>query len=145
MKCKDVMTKNPTTCELTATVQAAALVMSEEDVGIVPIVERTSKRLVGVITDRDLCLDVIAVGKNPKEMPVSASLHRHPVTCRPEDDIDLCMERMKAWQVHRIPITDENGICVGIISQKDLALHLQQSEQIHDTIREISKPTGWTA
>ena len=142
MKCKDVMTKNPTTCEPTATVQAAALIMSEEDVGIVPVVEPRTRRLLGVVTDRDLCLDVIAAGKDPQEMPVSAGLHRDPVTCRPDDDISLCMERMKARQVHRIPIVDESGICVGIISQRDLALHLQQPEQMHDTIREISKSHG---
>lgn len=139
MKCEDVMTRNPTTCEPTACVQAAALIMSEEDVGIVPVVFPDTKWLVGVVTDRDLCLDVIAAGKNPKDMHVSDSLHRDPVTCRPDDDINVCMERMKARQVHRIPIVDDNGMCVGIISQRDLALHLQQAEQIYETIREISK------
>ena len=57
MKCKDLMTRNPITCPPSVTVQVAALIMSEEDVGIVPVVDAQTNRLVGVVTDRDLCLD----------------------------------------------------------------------------------------
>lgn len=141
MKCADVMTRNPTTCETSATVQAAALIMSEEDVGIVPVVEPKTQRLVGVVTDRDLCLDVVASGKNPTFMLVSDSLHTDPITCRQEDDLDLCLEKMRTWQVHRIPVVNEDGRCVGIISQKDIALRVTQPKKVYDTVREISKPS----
>ena len=133
------MTSNPLTCEPTATVQAAALIMSEEDVGIVPVVEPETKRLLGVITDRDLCLDVVAAGKDPKEVYVANSLHGDPATCREDDDVDLCLSAMRTRQVHRIPIVDDDGVCVGIISQKDLALHLNESDKLHATVRDISK------
>jgi CBS domain-containing protein len=72
--CREIMTPNPTTCTPMATAQAAALIMSEEDVGIVPVVDPETSRLVGVVTDRDLCLDVIAEGKNPQEVKVSECL-----------------------------------------------------------------------
>jgi CBS domain-containing protein len=138
MKCKDIMTRNPTTCAATATAQAAALIMSEEDVGVVPVVDEQD-RLMGVVTDRDLCLDVIAGGKNPQEIRIREVLHADLVTCRPEDDIERCLEQMKSHQIRRIPITDEDGRCVGIISQGDIALKVRQAEEVHDTVREISK------
>ena len=140
MTCKDIMTPNPTTCTPSATAQAAALIMSEEDVGIVPIVEADTGRLVGVVTDRDLCLDVVAAGKHPAEVRVSESLHADPVTCTAEDDVEVCLARMKEHQIRRMPIVDESGSCIGIVAQKDLALHLGQSENIHETVREISRP-----
>jgi CBS domain-containing protein len=141
MKCKDIMTPNPTTCTRSATAQAAALIMSEEDVGIVPIVDSKTKQLLGVVTDRDLCLDVVAAGKHPEEVHVSESLHANPVICKAEDDVEVCLTRMKEHQIRRMPIVDEAGICIGIISQKDLALNLEQSENVHETVRKISQPS----
>ena len=72
MTCKEIMTANPTTCTATTHAQAVALIMSEEDVGVVPVIDEKSKRLVGLVTDRDLCLEVVAEGKSPQEVRVSA-------------------------------------------------------------------------
>jgi CBS domain-containing protein len=142
MKCKHVMTPHPSTCTPHATAQAAALIMSEEDVGIVPVVDPDSNRLLGVVTDRDLCLDVVAAGKHPESLRLFALLHTELVTCHMEDDIGLCLARMKEAQVRRIPVVDDRGVCVGIIAQKDLALQVPEAEPIVSLMREISKPPG---
>jgi CBS domain-containing protein len=142
MKCKHVMTPHPSTCVPTATVQAAALIMSEEDVGIVPVVDPESHRLLGVVTDRDLCLDVVAAGKHPETVRLSTVLHADPVTCHTDDDVTLCLMRMKEAQVRRIPIVDDTGVCVGIIAQKDIALQLSEPDHLVSLWRELSKPPG---
>jgi CBS domain-containing protein len=136
------MTPHPSTCTPHATAQAAALIMSEEDVGIVPIVDPETNRLLGVVTDRDLCLDVVAAGKHPETMRVESILHADPVTCHTEDDIALCLMRMEESQVRRIPIVDDAGACVGIIAQKDLVLHVTEPERLSSLLREISKSLG---
>lgn len=138
MKCKGSYDTNPITCPHSVTVQVAALIMSEEDVGIVPVVDAQTNRLVGVVTDRDLCLDVAAAGCNPKETKIANSLHTHPVICFADDDIEECLEQMKVHQVRRVPIVDEDGRCVGIIPQKDLALVLNEPQKLIETIKEIS-------
>jgi CBS domain-containing protein len=142
MKCRQVMTPHPSTCTPQATAQAAALIMSEEDVGIVPVVDPDTRRLVGVVTDRDLCLDVVAPGKHPESVRLFSILHPNPVTCHAEDDIQLCLARMKEAQVRRMPIVDDRGVCVGIIAQKDLALRAPEAEPLFSLLREISKPPG---
>lgn len=128
------------TCSPEASAQAAALIMSEEDVGIVPIVDQETNRLVGVVTDRDLCLDVVAAGKHPHQVRLSDVVHGEPVTCHAEDDVAVCLARMQAFQVRRIPIVDDVGVCVGIIAQKDLALRLSksESERIVSVLRGVS-------
>lgn len=136
------MTPHPSTCTPDATVQAAALIMSEEDVGIVPIVDPDTNRLVGVVTDRDLCVDVVAAGKHPEQVRLSTILHTKPTTCHAEDDVAVCLSRMQEAQVRRIPIVDDHGTCVGIIAQKDIALRLPEAERVSTLLREISKPTG---
>ena len=142
MKCSQLMTPRPSTCTPQATVQAAALIMSEEDVGIVPVVDADTHRLVGVVTDRDLCLDVVAAGKHPELVRLVAILHEDPITCHLEDQIEVCLRRMKEHQIRRIPIVDDLGVCVGIIAQKDLALQLSEAEQLSSLLREVSKPAG---
>jgi CBS domain-containing protein len=142
MRCKDVMTTTVTTCSLQASAQAAALIMSEEDVGIVPVIDPETHRLVGVVTDRDLCLDVVAAGKHPREAHIAESLHKELVTCGPEDSIDTCLQRMQAHRIRRIPIIDDDGVCVGIVSQKDIALRVPEPRVVHETVREISQSAG---
>jgi CBS domain-containing protein len=139
MKCRELMTPHPSTCTPQATVQAAALIMSEEDVGIVPIVDPETNRLVGVVTDRDLCLDVVAAGKHPETLRVDSIVHGPPVTCHADDDIALCFRRMEQAQVRRIPIVDDGGLCVGIIAQRDIVLQVAEPERVSTLLREISR------
>ena len=140
MTCKEIMTSNPRICTTTATAQSAAELMREENVGSIPVVDETSKQLVGVVTDRDLCLAIIAAGKSSHDVLVSDVMSKDLVTCKPEEDIRICEERMQARQIRRIPVVDGKGRCIGIISQGDLAMKLSRPEEVHQTVREISKP-----
>jgi CBS domain-containing protein len=134
------MTSNPASCTSDASAQAVALIMHEEDVGIVPIVEGETDRLLGIVTDRDLCLEVVAEGKHPQHVKIAGVMSTHVITCRAADDVAVCLELMKTHQLRRIPIVDEDGRCIGIISQRDIAVHLTQPQEVHETIRTISKP-----
>jgi CBS domain-containing protein len=140
MNCKNLMTPNPKVCTPSMTSEEAARIMGQENVGALPVIDRTSKKLVGIVTDRDLCLGVIAKGRNPAEVHVSDCMSTHLLTCGPQDDVQYCEQLMKQHQIRRIVVIDEHGCCMGIISQGDLALYTEGAQEIHDTLREVSKP-----
>jgi CBS-domain-containing membrane protein len=115
--------------------------MKEEDIGIVPVVDERTRKLMGVVTDRDLSMEAVAESKDPIATTVADVMHSSLITCKPEDDIETCEKLMKEHQLRRIPIVDESGCCVGIIAQADIALKVRQPEDVQEVVREISKPT----
>jgi CBS domain-containing protein len=116
---RDVMTSNPTTCEPQASVVDASKVMAQEDVGSIPIVE--SNRLVGVVTDRDIVIRVVAEGRDPQSVTVGDVASRDLVTVSPDDDLDRALQLMAENQVRRLPIVEGDKL-VGIVAQRDVAL-----------------------
>jgi CBS domain-containing protein/osmotically-inducible protein OsmY len=142
MTSRDVMTRNPSCCVPSDTAARAAQLMKSEDVGPIPVVEDyASKRLVGIVTDRDLALNVVAVGRDPNSMRIGEAMSRQLVTCRPDDSVDDVMRAMADHQVRRIPIVDENGTLVGIVAQADIARNFQESA-VGDVVEDISQPHG---
>lgn len=139
MKCKEIMTPNPRYCSPQATSIEAAKIMRDEDVGIVPICEQ-DKKLVGVVTDRDICLTVVAEERHPREVKVSECMSEELVTCKPEDDVRKAEDLMKEYQVRRIPIVDDQGRILGVIAQADIALKVGKPQEVTETLKEISKP-----
>jgi CBS domain-containing protein len=141
MKVQDIMAQHPVFCRPTDTVQTVAQILRDEDVGSLPVVsEGDSERLVGIITDRDLCCRILAAGLDPKTTSIEAYVTRDPVTCRPEQSVDSCARLMQVHQIRRILIVDGHQCCVGILSQADLA-RSDQSDKVHRTVAEISKPS----
>lgn len=140
VKCYEIMTPNPRSCSPLATAQETAQIMLEEDVGSVPMVEDGSQRLVGIVTDRDLCLRVVAGGDHPMEVPVAECMNAALVTCRPDDDIEVAEELMKEHQIRSIPVVDPQDRCVGMIAQADIALQEKEPNNVRETVREISRP-----
>jgi CBS domain-containing protein len=140
MNCKNLMTPNPKVSTPSMTSGEAARIMGQENVGALPVIDGASKKLVGIVTDRDLCLGVIAKGHRPADVQVSDCMSTHLLTCGPQDDAQYCEQLMKQHQVRRIVVVDEHGCCMGIISEGDLALYIQGAQEIHDTLREVSKP-----
>jgi len=122
---KDVMSSNPTTCEPQASVVDAAKVMAKEDVGPIPIVE--GDRLVGLVTDRDLVMRVLAEGRDPGSTMVGEIASRDLVTVSPDDDLDRALQLMAENQVRRLPVVESDSL-VGIIAQRDIALEGQDRE-----------------
>ena len=85
MKVKDLMTPNPTVVRPDDTVSEAATLMKQHDCGAIPVVSEAGM-LVGIVTDRDIVVRVVAAGKDPKATPVSAAMSADPVTLSPDSD-----------------------------------------------------------
>lgn len=139
--CKDLMTKNLVTCEATENVVNVARLMDLANVGSIPVVQSTEiKRLVGIVTDRDIVVRVVANNFNLKATEVAAAMSLEVVTCHPDDDLTIALSKMAAHQIRRIPVVDSNGVIVGIIAQADIARHMD-TQATGSVVSEISEPT----
>ncbi len=142
-QCAEVMTKEPVCCLPADTAARAAQLMKEFDVGPIPVVESgPTMKLVGLVTDRDLALKVVAEGRDPNTAKVEEVMTREMVTCRAEDDLRKAVDLMAERQLRRIPVVDESGRIVGIIAQADLAIKTEAPEKTAGVVEEISKPRG---
>jgi CBS domain-containing protein len=141
MKTKDIMTKDPATVTPNTTVREAARLMQREDTGILPVVEDTSRKLIGVITDRDLAIRIVAEARDANT-PVSQAMSKgHLITLQPEADVEDAMEKMAEEQVRRIPIVDDRGTLLGIVSQADIVRKVRDDRKAERTVEKISEPT----
>lgn len=133
---RDVMTSNPRSLESGSSAVEAARLMRDEDVGIVPIVE--GKKLVGTVTDRDIVTRVVAEGKTPESVTVGDIASRELVTIDPQQDLDDALRLMARHQVRRLPVVEEDGKLVGIVAQKDVAMHASEA-QTGEVVEDISR------
>lgn len=141
MKVKDIMTKEPTTVTPNATVREAASLMQREDTGILPVVEGGSKKLLGVITDRDIAIRVVAEGRDAST-PVSEVMSKgRLVTLQPDADVEDAMEKMADEQVRRIPIVDDRSTLLGIVAQADIVRKVRDDRKAERTVEKISEPS----
>jgi CBS domain-containing protein len=146
MKVSEIMTRNPRTVTPETSVSEAAQVMKEEDVGIVPVVEQvggaeTRARLVGVVTDRDIAVRHVAEGRS-SDGPVRDIMSGGVRSCSPDDSVETIMELMGREQIRRVPIVDERGSLVGVVSQADLVRKAGNDAKVERTVEEISQPGG---
>src|SRR5262249_24590398 len=123
-----------------STAREAAQLMKEINAGVIPVVESAaSRKLVGVVTDRDIAIRLVAEGKDAdcrvSEVMSSGSLATHG----PTDDVDRVMETMSREQVRRIPIVDERGSLVGIVAQADI-VRKADDRKAERTVEQISAP-----
>lgn len=133
---QDVMTRNPATCGETAPVVEAAQLMEREGVGSIPVCE--DGKLVGIVTDRDIALRVVAGGRDPRQTKIQDVMTRDPQSVGVDEPIDRVMEMMESRQVRRIPVIDGGGKLVGIIAQADIA-RLGNDGATGDVVQAISK------
>ena len=131
----EVMTRDVSACEPNATVAEAAKVMAQEDVGPVPIVE--DGRLVGIVTDRDIVVRVVAEGRDPNATTVKEIASTDLVTVSPGDDLDEALKLLAERQVRRLPVVEDNRL-VGIVAQADVA-RLGKDKQTGEVVEEISR------
>ena len=132
---KEVMTRDVRACEPNATVANAAKVMAQEDVGPVPIVE--DGRLVGIVTDRDIVVRVVAEGRDPNATTVKEIASTDLVTVSPGDDLDEALKLLAERQVRRLPVVEGDRL-VGIVAQADVA-RLGKDKQTGEVVEEISR------
>ena len=138
-KCSDIMTEDLVYCMPGDTVSEVARLMKKEDIGPVLIVDGDKSRtLVGIVTDRDLVLKVIAEGMDPQKTKVNDVMSKKLVTCYADDDVEQAMNAMAQFQLRRIPVVGENMKLVGIISQADVA-RMNAPEKTGEVVKEISQ------
>ena len=139
-KCNEVMTKDPVCCLPNEMVVKAAKLMKSENIGSIPVIEsEQTKKLVGIVTDRDLTLKILAEGLDAKSTKVEAVMTRKVMTCRAEDDLQKALDAMAEHQLRRIPVVDNSNKVVGIIAQADVATRVNQPEKTAEMVKEISQ------
>ena len=140
MKAQEIMSKNPRTVTPETTIQEAARLMKDEDVGVLPVVESaSSRRLLGVVTDRDITVRVVAEGRSSAS--VRDAMTSGVKTAKADDSVKDVMQLMGKEQVRRIPIVNDRGELVGIIAQADIVLE-GDDKRAEETIEKISQPGG---
>jgi CBS domain-containing protein len=132
---RDAMTSSPKTVSPTTTAPDAARLMKSEDVGALPIVD--GDKLVGVVTDRDLAIRVLAEGKSP-DTAVSEIASKDVVTVDPDQTLEEAARLMAEHQVRRLPVVEEDGKLVGVLAQADVA-QSGQDLLTGETVQRISQ------
>jgi CBS domain-containing protein len=146
MNIREIMTADPACCTPEQTVRDAARLMREYDCGCAPVVDDLrTRRLVGVVTDRDLAVRALANGKGPKTL-IREVMSEQVGCCMPEDDVREVEAVMVERQVRRVPIVDGAGACVGIFTQADLARNsggsAESERDVARILEWISEPTS---
>ena len=104
------------------------------------IESENTKKLIGIVTDRDLALQVVADDMNAGSVRVGDVMTRDVVTCRTDDNIQMAVEAMAQNQLRRMPVVDRDQRLVGIIAQADVATRMNQSDETAEMVKEISQP-----
>ena len=140
MLVKEAMSKEIFFCVPSDTAQTAARTMRLRGVGALPVVsDSVTKRLEGILTDRDLCCSVVAEAMLAETTRVADVMSRNPITCAPENSLEDCEKLMEKWHIRRLPVVDTLGRCVGMIAQADIALHAPAAK-VAKMLAEISRP-----
>ncbi|HZT59064.1 MAG TPA: CBS domain-containing protein [Pyrinomonadaceae bacterium] len=124
MKVKDVMTRDAKTCGPQASLAAAAALMWENDCGTLPVVE-DGGRVVGMITDRDICIGAATKNRAPSEIAVGEVITGEVYACAPDDDMREALETMRRERVHRLPVVGADGELRGVVSMNDVVLRAE--------------------
>ncbi len=140
--CEDVMTPNPVCCLPTDNVALVAKLMKSENIGSVPVIANNeTKKLIGIITDRDLALKIVGEARDAKSTQVESVMTRKVVTCRADDELQRAMDAMSKHQLRRIVVVDRTNKVLGIISLADVATRVDQPEKTAEMLMKISQPS----
>ncbi|MEO5692852.1 MAG: CBS domain-containing protein [Usitatibacter sp.] len=135
MKINEVMTPDPRTVKLSDSLQTAAMIMRDEDTGVVPVVD--DGRLVGVVTDRDIVIRAVADGDF--SVLISDIVSDDIVTATADMDTSEAADLMSEHQVRRLPVVDGDDKLVGIVSLGDLAVKEGRDSRMGETLENISE------
>ncbi len=133
---RELMTTNPTTCETSSTITDVAKVMKDEDVGPVPVTE--GGRLVGIVTDRDIVVRVVAEGRDPSSTTIREIVSSDLATVQPDTSLEEALNLMAQRQVRRLPVVEGDRL-VGVVAQADIAL--KENERAGELVEAISEPS----
>jgi CBS domain-containing protein len=122
MRVNEIMTGQPACCTTGTKLSDVARMMVENDCGAIPVVDgMNEKRLVGVVTDRDIVCRIVAQGKDPSRSTAGECMSTDPVTVTEDADVDEATRRMEEHQLRRIMVTDGDRHLRGIVAQADVA------------------------
>lgn len=122
MKVEEIMTKKVAVATLGTSLPDVAKMMADFDCGCIPVIESDAdKRLVGILTDRDITLRAVAHNKNPLNMIAGEVMTDNVITAKPEESVEDCILTMEKAQIRRVAVVDESGNLCGIITQADIA------------------------
>ena len=134
---RDVMTPDPAYCSATATLDLVAKMMVQNNCGEIPIVN-TANHPIGVVTDRDIVCRVVAEGKNPTAYPAESCMTTPVVTVRANASLEDVIATMETHQIRRVPVVDEDGACIGIVAQADIAA-MEPPRKTGELVSQISR------
>lgn len=134
MKCRDLTYGTVVCCGDSFTAEDCARLMKTRDIGFVPVTDESGS-LVGTVTDRDLCLRIIADGRG-LETPLRQVMTEGVVTCHPDDELEVAERKMAQYQIQRIVVA-EDGHCVGVISLQDMMQQEESAERTHQVTEAI--------
>ncbi len=138
--CGEVMTRELACCQTTDSLVRVAQLMKSKDVGAVPVIDSAAKKLVGMVTDRDIVVKGLAAGRSPEDSTVREVMTTDVVTCREDEDVSEAVSRMADRKVRRIPVVDRNGMLQGIIAQADIATRVHRDKTTGELVEAISAP-----
>lgn len=139
-KCSEVMTKEPVCCLPDDLAAEAAQLMKNKHVGSIPIIEdQQSRKLIGIVTDRDLVIRIVSEGLDAKSAKVETIMTRNVVTCSAEDDLQKAVDLMSKRQLRRIPVVDDDNKILGVIAQADVVTYFDHPKRIAAMVKEISQ------
>jgi CBS domain-containing protein len=153
MRVDDIMNRHVQTCRPDDSLEYAAQLMWDHDCGCVPVCSGNGvTRTIGVITDRDICMGALFQGKPLQELRVGDAMARQLLACRPEDSLREAEQAMRDARIRRLPVLDDQGALLGILSLADLAREAARQQtraqrevtevEVNDTLAAICQPNG---
>ena len=139
-RARDLMTENPALCKPETPLDQVARLMVQHNCGEIPVVD-SAEQVVGVLTDRDIVVRIVAEGKNPAAYPAEHCMTSVVVTVPQDAPIGDVLATMEKHQIRRVPVVDDRGGCIGMISQADLAWEGREKD-VAELLREVSRDTG---
>ena len=137
MKVADSMTRDVRACTVHDSLNAAARVMWENDCGCVPIVD-SQGRLVGIVTDRDICMAAYTQGVPLEAIPLERVMAARVISCARTDDLDTAHRLMRKHEIHRLPVVDSRGRLTGILSLSDVVNQASQAGASSEAVEIIA-------
>ena len=136
---KDVFTRNVKACGPDDTLAEGAALMWTFDCGLLPVVD-DARRPLGVVTDRDICMAVATRDQRASQLRMREVMTRDLVVCAPDDDLASALARMGRAKVRRLPVVDDAGVLLGILSVSDVIRRSAAVPELLRALREISEP-----
>jgi CBS domain-containing protein len=127
MKVKEIMTPNAKAIWLTESLADAAQLMWENDCGVLPII-KDGRKVIGMLTDRDICMAVAMRDRNPSSVSVEEVMTGQVYSLNPEDEVEHALEAMQEHKIRRLPVVNDEGELEGILSMNDVVLNAKTSD-----------------